>query len=207
MNAISLNSRGRRWLFAVLWIFLAGILAHGSGLRFNPTPSLPKGVYRLASGQDVAKGDFVSFCLQGEFADLAKERGYLQAGSCPNGLRPLLKRLAGLPGDYIEDGSLTIRSVDSQGRPMPSVLASGVIPSGMALVLADHEGSFDSRYFGLVPLDSLQRVEPLFLFSEPERFANPLNGGQSPPTAWRRVLFRSAAHHQSSFTALNPKGE
>ena len=134
MNAISLNSRGRRWLFAVLWMFLAGILAHGSGLRFNPTPSLPKGVYRLASGQDVAKGDFVSFCLQGEFADLAKERGYLQAGSCPNGLRPLLKRLAGLPGDYIEDGSLTIRSVDSQGRPMPSVLASGVIPSGMALV-------------------------------------------------------------------------
>lgn len=165
MNAIFLTSRVRRWLFAVLWLLLAGILAHGSGLRFNPTPSLPKGLYRIAPGQDVAKGDFVTFCLQGEFADLAKERDYLQAGSCPNGLRPLLKRLASLPGDYIEAGSLAVRSVDSQGRPMPSVLTSGVIPSGMALVLADHEGSFDSRYFGLVPLDSLQRVEPLFLFN------------------------------------------
>lgn len=165
MNAISWNSWVRRWLFAVLWLLLAGILAHGSGLRFNPTPSLPKGLYRIAPGQDVAKGDFVSFCLQGEFADLAKERGYLQAGSCPNDLRPLLKRLAGLPGDYIEAGSLAVRSVDSQRRPMPSLLASGVIPSGMALVLADHEGSFDSRYFGLVRLDSLQRVEPVFLFN------------------------------------------
>lgn len=176
MNAILWNSRVRRWLLAVLWLVItticAGILAHGSGLRFNPTPSLPKGIYRLApvsdSGQEstaLARGDLVSFCLQGEFADLAEERGYLQTGSCPNGLRPLLKRLAGLPGDYIEAGSLAVRSVDSQGRPMPSVLAPGVIPYSMALVLADHEGSFDSRYFGLIPLDSLQRVEPLFLFN------------------------------------------
>ncbi|MDL2210246.1 conjugative transfer signal peptidase TraF [Desulfovibrio sp. OttesenSCG-928-O18] len=207
MNAIFWNSQMRRWLFAALWLLMAGLMAYASGLRFNPTPSLPKGVYRIAPGQDLARGDFVSFCLHGEFGNLAKERDYLQAGSCENGLRPLLKRLAGLPGDYIDAASLTIRMADSQGRPMPSILASGVIPSGMALVLSEHEGSFDSRYFGLVPLESLQRVEPLFLFSEPERFANPLNGEQSPPTVWRRALFRSASHHQSSFTALNPKGE
>lgn len=144
---------------------MAGLLAHGSGLRVNPTPSLPKGVYRITPGQGLTKGDLVSFCLQGDFADLAKERGYLQAGSCENGLCPLLKRLAGLPGDYIQAGSLVVRAVDSQGRPMPSVPLPGVIPSGMALVLADHEGSFDSRYFGLVPLESLQRVEPVFVFN------------------------------------------
>lgn len=164
MNAILWNSRIRRGLFAVLCLLLAGLLAHASGLRINPTPSLPKGVYRIASGEP-AKGDLVSFCLQGEFADLARERGYLEPGSCPSGLRPLLKRLAGLPGDFIEACSLTIRTVDSQGRPMPSTRHSGVIPSGMALVLADHPGSFDSRYFGLVPLESLQRVEPVFLFN------------------------------------------
>ena len=165
MNAISWNSRARRGLFAVLWLLMAGLLAHASGLRVNPTPSLPKGVYRIVPGQDLAKGDLVSFCLQGDFAELAKERGYLQAGSCENGLRPLLKRLTGLPGDYIQAGSLIDRAVDSQGRAMPSVPLSGVIPSGMVLVLADHEGSFDSRYFGLVPLESLQRVEPVFVFN------------------------------------------
>lgn len=164
MNAIFWNSHIRRGLFAVLWLAMIGILAHASGLRINPTPSLPKGVYRIVPGAP-AKGDLVSFCLRGEFAELARERGYLQAGSCESGLRPLLKRLAGTPGDYIDAGSLVIRTVDSHGRPMPSALRSGVIPSGMALVLADHEGSFDSRYFGLVQLESLQRVEPVFVFN------------------------------------------
>ena len=151
-------------LFSVAWLALAFTLAFGAGLRFNPTPSLPKGIYRLASGTPT-KNDLVSFCLQDEFAELALGRGYLEAGSCENGLRPLLKRLAGMPGDYIEAGSLAIRSVDSQGRNIPSILQSGVIPSGMALVLTDHPGSFDSRYFGLVPLESFQRVEPVFIFN------------------------------------------
>jgi type IV secretory pathway protease TraF len=113
------------------------VLCWCAGLRFNPTPSLPKGVYRLAPGVP-EKNDLVNFCLEGDFAELALERGYLEPGSCPSGLRPLLKRLAALPG---------------------------VVPPGMALVLADHPGSFDSRYFGFVPLDSLKRVEPDFVFN------------------------------------------
>lgn len=164
MNAISWNSRVRRALFALLWLVMAGLIVHTSGLRINPTPSLPKGIYRIVPGEP-ARGDFVSFCLRGEFAELARERGYLQAGSCKSGLRPLLKRLVGLPGDHIDAASLAVRAVDSQGRPMPSALRSGVIPTGMALVLADHEGSFDSRYFGFVPLECLQRVEPVFVFN------------------------------------------
>ena len=48
---------------------------------------------------------------------------------------------------------------------MFSVLPDGVIPPGMVLMLADHPGSFDGRYFGLVPLDALQRAKPVFLFN------------------------------------------
>ena len=164
MKAISLNRWARRGFFSVLWLALVFALAFGAGLRINPTPSLPKGIYRVSPGTP-GKGDLVSFCLEGEYAALADERSYLQAGSCPSGLRPLLKRLAGLPGDSVNLDNLTIRALDSQGRPMPSALRGGVIPSGMALVLADHPGSFDSRYFGLVPLDPLQLVEPLFIFN------------------------------------------
>ena len=102
--------------------------------------------------------------MEGEFAELALERGYLEPGSCPSGLRPLLKRLAALPGDSVEPSAFPIRSVDSHGRSMSPALLPGVVPPGMALVLADHPGSFDSRYFGFVPLDSLQRVEPVFVF-------------------------------------------
>ena len=162
MNSTSLRKLARRALFVVVWLALAFALVFGAGLRFNPTPSLPKGLYRIVSGAP-QKNDLVSFCLQGEFAELALERGYLEPGSCPSGLRPLLKRLAGLPGDSVDPSAFPIRSVDSHRRPMSPALAPGVVPPGMALVLADHPGSFDSRYFGFVPLESLQRVEPLFI--------------------------------------------
>jgi conjugative transfer signal peptidase TraF len=164
MKSISLPRFLRRALFAGVWLALSLALVFAAGLRINPTPSLPKGIYRLVSGTP-AKNDLVSFCLEGEFAALALERGYLEAGSCPSGLRPLLKRLAGLPGDAVTPSSYPICSEDSHGRSMSPALTPGVVPPGMALVLADHPGSFDSRYFGFVPLESLQRVEPVYLFN------------------------------------------
>ena len=161
MNAIF---RSRRVGLCIGAAALVGLLLWNAGYRVNVTASLPKGIYRLASGAP-AKGDLVSFCLEGEFVDLAQERGYLQAGSCPSGLRPLLKTLAGLPGDVVNPAALHIRAADSEGRAMPSVLPDGgIIPPGMALVLADHSGSFDSRYFGLVPLESLRRVKAVWLW-------------------------------------------
>jgi conjugative transfer signal peptidase TraF len=158
MNAILRNS-----LLALSGAVFFLVLYWCAGLRVNLTPSLPQGVYALYPGTP-GKGDFAAFCLEGAFADLARERGYLAAGSCSSGLRPLLKRVAGLPGDAIP-GDPLIRSTDSLGRSMPSALPEGVIPSGMALLLADHSGSFDSRYFGLIPLDALQRVKPVFVFN------------------------------------------
>lgn len=164
MNSISLRRLARRALFAVIWLALTLALVFSAGLRFNPTPSLPKGVYRIVSGAP-EKNELVSFCLEGEFAELALERGYLEPGSCPSGLRPLLKRLAALPGDFVDPSAFPICALDSQGRSMSPALAPGVVPLGMALVLADHPGSFDSRYFGFVPLENLQRVEPVFVFN------------------------------------------
>jgi conjugative transfer signal peptidase TraF len=133
-----------------------------AGHRFNATPSLPVGIYRL-SADAPGRGDYAVFCLEGEFAELARERGYLQAGSCPSGLRPLLKKIAGLPGDPIP-GDLAVRPADSLGRALPSVLAEGIVPPGMALLLAEHPGSFDSRYFGLVPLDSLRLAKAVWIW-------------------------------------------
>lgn len=162
------SSRFFRW--ALLYVALLAVLvwlSWGAGLRFNATASLPRGLYILCPGAP-GKGDLVAFCLSGEYAELAKERGYLQAGSCPSGLRPLLKKVAGLPGDYVDTSALCIRTVDRTDRPLASALQDGRIPSGMALVLTPHPGSFDGRYFGLVPLASLQRVRPLFIFNDME---------------------------------------
>jgi conjugative transfer signal peptidase TraF len=142
-----------------VWAWLAGY-------RFNATSSLPVGIYRL-SADAPGRGDYAAFCLEGEFADLARERGYLQAGSCLSGLRPLLKKVAGLPGDPIP-GDLAVRPADSLGRALPSLPPEGAVPPGMALLLAEHPGSFDSRYFGPVPLASLRKTEPVLLFNNPQ---------------------------------------
>ena len=144
----------------------------------NVTPSLPYGIYRITA-RPIAPEGLASFCLASEFSNLARERGYLAVGSCPSGLRPLLKEVAGLPGDVIgfQDGLITLnghvlantaRAVsDSHGRPMPaSPLRVGVIPQGQTLMLALRSDSFDSRYFGLVPMDDLQWVKPILTFNK-----------------------------------------
>ena len=157
---MSITSRNS--LLTLCAVGLGLFLCWHMGLRINLTPSLPKGFYLLCPGTP-GRGDLAAFCLEGDFAELARQRGYLQAGSCPSGLRPLLKRVAGLPGDSIP-GNLAVRSVDSLGRAVPSESANGIIPSGMALVLAEHPGSFDSRYFGLVPLENLRRVKAVWVW-------------------------------------------
>ena len=149
------------------------------GYRINVTPSLPKGIYKLKE-EAPAVGDVVSICLEGEAAELARERGYLRHGSCKSGLRPLLKYLAALPGDSVNqsmesilcgrDGTLMCRwpagakARDRQGRELRPATLPQTVPDGMALILTPHEGSYDSRYFGLVPLASLHKVEEVFCF-------------------------------------------
>lgn len=167
-------------LMVILFSFVLGFCAYAAGFRLNLTPSLPCGVYREVAGVP-ERGDLVAFCLESPvWSALAEERGYLGPGSCQSGLRPLLKRLVGMPGDtvLVKEAGIAVasshmfcvwpapeRRKDSEGRPLPPrSLRPGVIPPDMGLALAPHPGSFDSRFFGLVPLASMTRVEPVFTF-------------------------------------------
>ena len=152
-------------------------------IRFNLTSSMPRGIYimQLAT-ENPQRGDLVTFCLElnNPFTAVAREREYIGSGTCPSGLKPFLKRLAGLSGDVLEvslDGIILNGSYltgtarpeyDSLGRPVPpSLLKDGPIPAGMALVISQqHSGSFDSRHFGLVPYDSLTKVTPVLTDKE-----------------------------------------
>lgn len=149
-----------------------------AGYRLNFTPSLPIGLYQIIDGP-VHRGQLATFCLEDiYYTNLARERAYLAAGSCSSGLRPLLKVISGVAGDSVElqDGVIVVNgqtldgtavvSTDSKGRPTPqSNLKPGIIPPGKVLVLSQHHrGSFDSRYFGLVPLETLRLVRPVIIF-------------------------------------------
>lgn len=149
-------------------------------IGINVTPSLPKGLYMGVNERPV-HGDIVKFCLQDEeFIKIAHENEYVGVGICDSNLRPLLKIVAGMAGDticikengiYVTQKGTNIacvwalpRKEDSQGRAIKSRLESGVIAENKVFVLTTHEGSFDSRYFGLIDINTVSKAVNLITF-------------------------------------------
>lgn len=170
---------GKRTYLAQIWRFflillmssiIGGCLLYAYGLRFNFTASMPRGVYLLVQGQP-QKEDMVTFCLPADQAEFAYSQGYLQQGTCVGGVQGLLKILGGVAGDTviitnntIQIGNVTLPTygTDQLGRLLIQELEAGVIPEGKAFVYAPYDRSYDSRYFGLVPRASLQKVQRLY---------------------------------------------
>ena len=94
---------------------------------------------------------------------------------CPDGV-PFLKELAALGGDRVcvlphrlEINGRYVGPVyeeDSQGRPLPRNLGCYPVPQGMFFAASGHlDKSFDSRYFGPLPLTQLLgEARPVWTF-------------------------------------------
>ncbi|CAN7615147.1 conjugative transfer signal peptidase TraF [Devosia sp. LjRoot3] len=173
--------RGGRAAF-VLAIMVIPVLilvaAHAAGYRLNLTPSYPLGVWRVVPlERDVAIGDLVFICppITPTFR-LAQERDYVRRGSCPGWLSPLIKTVVAQPGQTIAiaqrviiDGHALpqseIHPVDAEGRVLVPY-AGGVVPAGQIFLHSSFAGSYDSRYFGPIPVDGiLGRAKPLLVFA------------------------------------------
>ncbi|MDR6758735.1 conjugative transfer signal peptidase TraF [Mycoplana sp. BE70] len=95
----------------------------------------------------------------------ARARGYLRHGLCAGGFAPLIKTVAATAGQRIEADDLvringrslphsrTMRK-DGQGRRMEPY-GGGIIPPGAVYLHSDFPGSFDSRYFGPLPVENV----------------------------------------------------
>ncbi len=147
-----------------------------AGLRVNFSGSMPIGLYRVSTGPPV-KGAMVLACLPDTVAVFARTRGYVPSGRCPGAAAPIGKVVLATGGDSVRvtdtglivNGNLVRNSTplpaDGAGRPIPRV------PDGAYIVSKDQiwlyspysKRSFDSRYFGPLPLASvLNRVLPLW---------------------------------------------
>ena len=145
---------------------LAALAAH-AGLRYNQTPSVPKGLYWINPfDRSAPVGSYAAFCPPlNDIVREAKRRGYLGNGPCPGNLPALLKVVAAGPGDLVEirddgvhiNGHLWPKSRplerDPEGRKLPQ-------QQGLRVVLNHHErlflsqnqsSGFDCRYLGPVP--------------------------------------------------------
>jgi conjugative transfer signal peptidase TraF len=126
---------------------------------WNASPSVPVGLY-LVTKASPRVGDLVVLRLPPVIAALAARRGYLPTSAY------LLKPIAAVAGDLVcrFGERILVRGVlagiaedaDSDGNAMPSWQGCRVLQTGEVFVLADHPGSFDSRYFG--PLDTASIV-------------------------------------------------
>ena len=69
-----------------------------------------------------------------------------------------------MDGHYFCNGKLlgATLPLGVHGERLDHLHWSGVIPPGMVYVGSHHPRGFDSRYFGLVPIRQLQRMERLF---------------------------------------------
>lgn len=145
-----------------------GIFLYKVGFRFNLTPSLPIGIWKIDKAfTQIERDDYVWFTPTKEMASFAIERGYLkESKNCPNNTIPMLKQVYGLPGDefsffkdVISINNTTIknakrRQYDSKERPMPQI-EGGIVQDSHLFVLTLNSHSFDSRYFGPIPIKNI----------------------------------------------------
>jgi len=163
-----------RIYFPIIGLLSIGALvtigaAHGvAGPRLNTTPSVPTGIYWYSPGK-VHRGEIVQACLPVPVAKYAKERSILLDGICPANSEPIVKVLAGIPGDTVSIRRSGVRingakwpmsaqrKFDSNGRRVEMSVAPGVyhVPAGYVFLMGLNPRSWDSRYFGPIAISEV----------------------------------------------------
>jgi conjugal transfer pilin signal peptidase TrbI len=157
--------RNRPALAMALGVFFYGQMALSAAaehytIAFDPQAnrSLTEGVLFLIDhgDHDLTRGAIVAFVPPPGAAGLFPE---------PERVR-FLKRVAGLPGDHVEIGGAATRvngEIVGEGLDLVPYLKadrsffvrSFTVPDGVFFAMGDTRDSFDGRYYGLVPLDSI----------------------------------------------------
>ncbi len=142
---------------------MAGILLLSwvLGYRINFSGSEPVGLWQVhAPAGPLHTGDYVSFCAPVAWYP------FLQPGDCPNGAKPFLKQVAGVPGDRVEVSESGVR-INGRTLPDSSPLRHAIsvnvsLPQWRGVMVLPRETywvygtgwprrSFDSRYWGPLP--------------------------------------------------------
>ena len=140
----------------VLAVMLAGIglavFRPHELFLYNPSESLPKGFYIRQDGA-MALGTIVTIRSIDAAPEYASRRNFTDAGD------RFLKRIAAVEGDTVCAEGSTIRindimvaeraEADPAGDPLPSWSGCVTLGGGDVLLLGDHRGSFDGRYWGI----------------------------------------------------------
>ncbi len=189
-----------RWVASLRVVFVSlGALAiasmllwTGFGVVFNYTHSAPFGLYRAQFDSEAAihgPAPYVFFCPDRRWSSMHGEPNYRDPmRTCPDGFSPLIKPVVAWPGDLVSvsadgisvNGQLLKNSApierDSKGQQLRPFAAGEytVGPKELWVVSSFSPRSFDSRYFGPIPLKSVHSwLRPLLV----ERAYHPAPAG------------------------------
>jgi conjugative transfer signal peptidase TraF len=137
-------------------------------LVWNVTHSAPVGLYRRVFA-DLERSAWVLVRAPRAAADLAASRGYL-----PRSV-PMVKQITAMSGDRVcrfgQAVTINGRAVatalwqDSVGRKLPVWSGCIVLNDDQIFLITSPPTSFDSRYFGPVPVPNvIERIAPLWTF-------------------------------------------
>ncbi|MER9586290.1 S26 family signal peptidase [Mesorhizobium sp. M0276] len=154
--------------FAVLAIGGLSFIHVAPKLIWNASASTPIGLYRIRPTGRLAAGDLVAADAPEPLASFLADNGYL-----PRGV-PLMKRVAGLPGQEVCRNGLAITvdgieigkalEHDRRDHPLPAWQGCQRIVSGKVFLMNGQvRDSLDGRYFGPIQTSSIiGRATPMW---------------------------------------------
>lgn len=158
----------------ILWVVIA--LAFSSGkFTINVTESEPLGLW-FKSGGEIASGDIILVEFK-YFNSIDWVPDVYPPRNNAGDPMPFIKRVAGLPGDFVErDESGLIRvngvvmpnsallSRDNLGNELRAFALPIRVASNEVWLLSESPIGFDSRYLGTAKLDKCVKLKPLIIF-------------------------------------------
>ena len=153
---------------AVALLAITAVTQPPPRLIWNPSASVPIGLYAISPPRPLAAGDLVAVEPPAPLAGFLSEGGYLPPGV------PLLKHVAALPGQRVCRIGCTI-TVDAEivgeaslrdrrGRSLPVWSGCITLADGQVFLLnPGAPASLDGRYFGPLPASSIfGRARPVW---------------------------------------------
>lgn len=178
------------WMMIAL--FSLSFTAYINGYRFNTSTSFPPGIYvidKSKDGYEYQIRDLILFCPpDNNSVKTALARGYISQGWCKSQTIPMIKRIAAIDGDEVILGdtisinndeltNTTIKHQDALKRSLIPFTLNGksqfIVPYQQVFVYSDYapNNSFDSRYFGPVPINNIHgTIKPVLLIADVQAF-------------------------------------
>ncbi len=151
-------------LFLIQFLIISTLIYFKCNYVINVTPSLPRGIYRLEKPENLKQGDIILFDIDEDIKEMMAERKYI-----PNKKTKLLKTIGAFENNKIQilDEVLyidmknygRILTCDMEGRKLPEIEIK--VEKGYFLALTNKNLSYDSRYFGQVRLEKIEKKAKL----------------------------------------------